>query len=120
MITLTYGYKKPINPDTGDIVFPALEGDIQQLNDHNHDGANSAPLATQTVSALAANWVTGVAGVSYKQLITVPTGLSFDTCNTWVKRSTGEMAYPTIERVSATTFYLYTNDNTLAYTLFFR
>lgn len=119
MQTLSYGYKKPANPDTGDLVFPALEADIQQLNDHNHDGANSAPLATTQQSVLAASW-SATANGTYRQLLTVPTGLSYDTCNIWVKRSTGEVAYPTLERVSSTTFYIYTNDNSLAYTVNYR
>lgn len=119
MLTLSYGYKKPQNPDTGDLFFPALEADIQQLNDHNHDGTNSAPLASGVQDALSGSWV-ATSGGMYRQLMTVPSGLSYDTCNIWVKRSTGEFVYPTIERVSATTFYLYTNDNSLAYKVFYR
>lgn len=121
MLTLSYGYKKPENPDTGDVWFPALAADMQQLNDHNHDGATSAPLATLVQSVLSASW--GVApqgGGLYRQLLTVPTGLAYDTCDIWVLRSTGERAYPSIERVSSTTFYLYTNDNTVAYTVQYR
>ena len=119
MDTLSYGYKKPVNPDTGAAVFPALEADIQQLNDHTHNGVNSAPLATQQQTILAANWV-ATSGGMYRQLLSVPTGLSFDTCNIWARRSTGERAYPAMERASSSTFYLYTNDNTLSYVLSYR
>lgn len=119
MNTLSYGYKKPANPDTGDVWFPAMAGNIQQLNDHTHDGVTSAPLTTTTQDALAANWVATANG-TYRQLMTVPTGLQYDTADIWVRRSTGEVAYPTMERVSSTTFYLYTNDNTLAYKLKYR
>lgn len=119
MITLSYGYKKPQNPDTGDVFWPALEANIQALNDHTHDGVTSAPLATRQVTLLAANWVATANG-TYRQLVTVPAGLSYDTCQVWVRRSTGEVCYPTIERVSGTTFYLYTNDNSLSYVLSFR
>lgn len=121
MITLSKGYKKPQNPDTGDVWFPALELDIQMLNDHNHDGVNSQPLATLVQSILAASWVVAPQGGGlYRQLLTVPTGLSYDTCEIWVLRSTGERAYPTLERASSTTFYLYTNDNSLAYSVQYR
>lgn len=119
MQTLSYGYKKPQNPDQGDVWFPAMEQNVQQVNDHAHNGTDSAPLATRQQSILAANWV-AVANGTYRQLCTVPTGLQFDTCDIWVRRSTGEVAYPTIERVSATTFYLYTNDSSLAYNLKYR
>lgn len=120
MQTLSYGYKKPTNPDTGDVIFPALEGDIQQLNDHNHDGVNSAPLATQQQSVLAANWAPSGTTPAYRQLLTVPVGLQYDTCQIWVRRSTGEQVYPDIRRFSATQFYFYNANNTDAYTVNFR
>lgn len=119
MQTLSYGYKKPANPDTGDLWFPALELDIQMLNDHTHNGVDSAPLATSQQSALAANWV-ATSGGTYRQLMTMPTGLLYDSSQIWVRRSTGEQAYPTVEKVSSTTFYIYTNDNSLAYTVNYR
>lgn len=121
MLTLSKGYKKPQNPDTGDQWFPAQETNIQMLNDHNHDGVTSQPLATLSQTILSANWATAPQGGGlYRQLLTVPTGLSYDTCDIWVLRSTGERAYPTLERNNSTTFYLYTNDNTLGYTVQFR
>lgn len=119
MITLSKGFKKPQNPDTGDQWFPAMEANIQQLNDHTHDGSNSQFLAVATQSALAANWVATTGG-TFRQSITVPAGMSYDTCTVEVRRSTGERAYPTMERIDSTHFYLYTNDNSLNYTLFFR
>jgi hypothetical protein len=120
MQTLSYGYKKPDSIDKGDTVFPALETNIQMLNDHTHDGSNSALLATQTVSVSASGWsAVGTSGL-YRKTVTVPTGLNYDTCDVWVKRSTGERCYPTLERISSTQFYIYTNDSSLAYTCYFR
>lgn len=49
MQTLTYGFKKPQVTDQGSIVFPALESNWQQVNDHNHDGVNSALLSPNSV-----------------------------------------------------------------------
>lgn len=121
MITLSKGYEKPQNPDTGDVFFPALERNIQRLNDHTHDGVNSQFLATTSQSILSANWVAApIGGGVYRQLVTVPAGFSWDQCEAWFKLSSGETVYPALERVSATTFYVYTNDNTVAYTAFFR
>lgn len=120
MQTLSYGYKKPQNTDTGDAIFPALEGDVQQLNDHNHDGTNSAPLATRQQSILAANWAPSGTTPAYRQILTVPNGLQYDTCQIWVRRSTGEQVYPDLRRVSSTTFYFYNANNTDAYTVNYR
>lgn len=121
MQTLSYGYKKPQDPDTGDVVFPGMEGNIQQVNDHAHNGTDSAPLATRSVSVLSASWAAApIGGGSYRQAVTVPTGLSYDSCNIWFKLSTGQYVYPSVERISASQFYVYTNDNTLTYTAYFR
>ena len=44
MIILSYGFKKPELKDLGPVVFPALEDNWQQVNDHDHDGLNSAKI----------------------------------------------------------------------------
>lgn len=121
MNTLSYGYKLPQNPDTGDVYFPALEFDIIRLNGHSHNGVDSALLSSSLQSVLAVNWVAApIGGGVYRQLVTMPAGFSYDTCEIWFKLSTGEVVYPSVERASASTFYVYTNDNSLAYTAFYR
>ncbi len=120
MQTLSYGFFKPQNPDTGDVWFAAMEDNIQQLNDHDHDGSNSSPLATTLATAAAGSWVASGSAGMYRQAVSVPAGMSYDSCDIWVHRSTGEVVYPTLEKISTTQFYIYTNDNSLAYTLFFR
>ena len=124
MITLSKGYLKPASPDTGDIFFPAMQTNIQMLNDHTHDGVTSQLLATTTQQILAANWVAAPAGGGlYRQLVTLPTtpsGLQYDVVDVWFKLSTGELTYPTVERASATTYYVYTIDNTQTYVANYR
>lgn len=127
MNTLSYGYKQPVNTDTGDVFFPALSDDIALLNNHTHDGITSAPLGSQSQSILAANWTAApIGGGLYVQLITLPlpvglaTPLSFDTCQIWFKLSTGQYVYPSVERVSATTYNVFINDNSLTLTAFYR
>lgn len=120
MLTLTYGFKKPQTSDKGPVVFPAMEGNIQQLNDHNHDGANSAQLAGNAISAasqtiLSGSWVS-IADGQYRQLVTCLAGYNFDTITINFRNPNGDYIYPTIERVSATQYYVYTNDNTINYT----
>ena len=121
MQTLSYGFKKPENDDRGDLFFPAMEENMQQLNDHTHNGVNSALLATTSQTILSASWVAAaIGGGLYRQLITVPTGFSYDTADIWFKLSTGEYVYPSIERASSTTYYIYTNDNSLTYVARYR
>lgn len=113
MQTLSYGYKLPETDDTGDTFWPALEDNIQQLNDHTHNGTNSALLAVATQSILAASWSADLGGGSYRQLITLPGSRTFDGTSIEMRLSSGHIIYPTIEKVSATTYYVYTNDNTV-------
>lgn len=117
--TLSYGYIKPANPDTGDSFFPALAANIQQMNDHAHNGTDSAPLATRTVSVPSASWVL-VSGGNYRQAVAIPAGMSYDVCHIWFKLSTNEYVYPSVERISASSFYVYSNDNSLTYTAYLR
>jgi hypothetical protein len=117
MQALSYGFKLPETNDKGPVVFPAIEDNIQQLNNHNHDGANSAPLGPNAVKAvqatlLSASWVATSLG-NYRQLVTMPSGLNFDEVCVNVRLPSGHYIYATIEKVSSTTFYVYTNDNSI-------
>lgn len=122
MQTLSYGFLKPQTGDKGSAFFPALEGDIQQLNDHTHNGVNSSLLPSTSISPTtqalsSASWV-ATSGGTFRQLVTMPGGLIYDNFVVSVKlTSTKHLIYPTIEKVSATTFYVYTNDNSLDYTV---
>jgi len=118
--TLSYGYKKPSSGDQGTTLFTALENDIQQLNDHTHNGVDSAALTpqaipgvTQTISS--ASWVANGATGHYRQQITIPAGFDYDTVSISFRTTgtTGSVIYPTVERVSDTQCYVYTTDNTI-------
>lgn len=125
MVVLSYGFQQPENGDTGAVWFPALNTNIQKLNDHTHDGSNSSLLNAAnsvggTVNILAASWVLDVAG-RYKQTVTVPSGFNMDSYNVLFREtSTGNLIYPSVEKLSSTTFRVYTIDNTLALTAVFR
>ncbi len=108
MQTLSKGYKKPQNPDTGDVVFPALEANWQLVNDHNHDGVTSQLLAA-TLQSITGAW-TNVGNGTYSKLITVPTGFNYDQCQIDFRLATGEFVYPSITRVSTTQYTLFTNN----------
>ncbi len=118
MLTLTYGYKKPEDTDWGSIFWDALAYDIQRLNDHSHDGSNSASISagsflvsTQAISA--ANWI-ATSGGQYRQLLTMPGLFTYDTRNISFRiATTGEILHIETLKAAANTYYVYTNDNTL-------
>lgn len=121
MTTLSMGYLKPANGDTGDVFFPAMATNIQQLNDHTHDGVTSKLLSSLSQSIVSGSWAAApIGGGVYRQTITVPAGYSFDQCEIWFRLSTGQNVYPSVERISSTTYFIYVNDNTLNITAFYR
>lgn len=121
MQVLSKGYKKPQDPDTGDIFFPALEENWQRVNDHNHNGSNSEQLYVQVQPILNSAWVAAPQGGGiFRQLVTMPAGYLYDSTTMEFRLSSGQTVYPTVERVSTTTYYVYTNDNSLSYIAMYR
>lgn len=119
--TLSYGYKLPQDGDRGSTFFPDLEADIQQLNDHNHNGTNSAQLTIQAVAITtqaisSASWV-AQGGGTFKQTVTLPGTLTYDAIAMQFRiTSSKHIIYPTIEKVSGTTYDIYVNDNSIGVT----
>jgi hypothetical protein len=117
--TLSFGYIQPQNGDPGSIWFPALNDDIQQLNDHDHDGSNSAQLSSSNllngaVVILAAAWISNGTG-SFYQDVTCPAGYNMDDYSISVRINGSFIIYPSMTRLTATTFRIFTLDNSLAY-----
>lgn len=124
MQTLSYGFEKPQSGDVGSLFFPAMERNIQRTNDHNHDGVNSALIPSHnitsgTVTAQIVDWVSQPNGL-YRQLITCPTGWTYDDSVKEFRLTSGDLVYLTAVRVTSTTFYLYINDNTQSVLITFR
>jgi hypothetical protein len=122
--TLSYGYINPQNGDPGSVWFPALNSNITQLNNHNHDGITSAAIPSSstvsgTVSIPAGSWVLDVTG-RYKQDILVPSGYNMTQYSIMFYLSTGEIIYPSITQLSGTSFRVFGPDNTLSYVAVFR
>ena len=122
MLTLTYGFKKPQTNDRGSVVFPALEANWQQVNDHDHNGVNSKKISsasfdklTQTIAA--GSWVL-VANGHYRQLVTLPGTNLFDNVTLSFRDDTGAWVYPTVVKNSSNTYYVYVSNNTLTLTAF--
>lgn len=132
MTLTTYGYKRP---DDGDLAkgangwFAQLVYNINRLDSHNHDGANSPSLTLgafvpYTSAILAANWA--VSGSGYKQTITVPAGVTevndynMKFIFTAPAGKVGEVAYLNYDRLTSTTYDVYCSDNTAAFTAIYR
>jgi hypothetical protein len=117
--TLTYGQKIPDAGDRGVPLFQDLEDNFTRLDSHNHDGVNSPLLTAQAFigvaqTILAANWVTYGGPIGhYRQLVSMSPGFLFNTTKIGFRTSAGQYIYPTVERVSNTSYYLYSTDNTI-------
>lgn len=116
---LSKGFVKPQAGDLGQTWMPEHEDNIQQLNDHDHDGLNSQlidaiSLTKQTSVVLAASWVADGGG-NFSQVISVPAAIS-EINNHLVKiydQATGDFLNLGIERVSASSIRIRINDNSL-------
>ena len=120
MIVLSKGYKLPQTGDKGSVWFPALEDDITQLNAHNHDGTNSEPIPGGSIipsitNIAASDWV--AFGSGYRVLVTLPTGYLFEGTHKEFRLvgspQDGAIVNPTIEKIDNTSFYVYSNLNTI-------
>lgn len=127
--TLSYGIVVPQTGDRGSVWFPAIEDNLEQLNDHNHNGTNSALLSpsafsitgfTSTIASGSWGAVSGKSGL-YEQTVTVPAAVTeVNNYDIHVYNSSGHRLDLTIERQSATTYKIYINDNTLTLTAVYR
>jgi len=117
MENLTTGLKlqKVQDSDTVAVFNPALRANIQKINDHNHDGTNSprTPVTSQTI---ASGGYTDLGNDTHRKTITLASSLNYDDVVIQMKLSNGDLFYPTIEKVSATSFNLSVNDPTQSYT----
>ena len=124
MQVLTYGLNKPETGDKGSVFFPALEANITQLDSHNHDGVNSpkVPITNITVATQAiasGSWVSAGNG-RYKQTVSMSGGKQYDDYFiTFRETSTGHQLGLTCEKVGATSYDVYINDNSLDVTAYY-
>ena len=116
--TLSYGYKLPTTGDRGPVVFPDLEDNIQQLNDHNHNGTNSSLISSASITAvtqtlLAGAWVLVADGI-YKQTVTLPGGLDYTKISIqFLHGTSGDRLWLGVNKVSATQYDVFINDNSI-------
>jgi len=113
--TLSYGYKKPENGDTGDSFFQDVVDNATRLNDHSHDGTDSARLVAGTGTISSGSWSADAGNNTFSQNVTLPTGFAYDTTTIDIRLANGEKVYAKIEKVSSTVYTVYTNDDTQSY-----
>lgn len=115
MQTLSYGYLLPETGDAGSEWFPAIESNIQRLNDHDHKGVDSVKLDSESFelisdSIIPSDWA--AYGGIYRALVTMPGSLEFDTTAIQFRTSDQDL-YPSYEKITDNTFYVYSNDSSL-------
>ena len=120
METLSKGFKKPeAGLDTGDAWFQALADNIQQLNDHTHNGTNSqsipgvtATIALTSVAISTSGWTGPDSEGNYTKAV-VPGG-SFDYTTSIIqitRDSDGEVVYAGLKQgATVASFVVKTND----------
>lgn len=120
--TLSFGFVRPQTGDRGSTFFPALEDNITQLNDHTHNGTNSANISPSAISVTgftsaisSASWGAATNGI-YTQTITVPAGVTeINNYNVYFyNSSTYERLLLSMTRASATTYTVSINDNSVS------
>jgi hypothetical protein len=120
-ITLSFGYIKNQTGDKGSVFWPDLEFNIQRINDHSHNGVNSAKLTTASIDALtnnvlAAGWEPVVDQLgTFKQTVTSPAGVNLDKHYPRFKNeATGEVLFLSFVQLNDSQYDVYINDNTVA------
>lgn len=111
MKQLSYGYYLPESPDSGAQFFGAMATNIQKLNDHTHDGSGSAIISQGTLDVAQGSFsadgtVTGL----FKATVTMPTGRTFDASTMTFRLADGTYFYPSVVKLSNTSFRVYMND----------
>lgn len=112
----TYGYKKPIDGET--TWYTSHNDNITRLDAHSHNGVDSPIITKGTSTLLAASWsaTSGQAG-TYEQTVTIPTAYSMSTIFPVFLADNGadvgSQLFLSFVYVSATSFKVYVNDNTL-------
>lgn len=116
--TLSFGYLRPANGDPANAWQPAINSTITQVNDHDHDGSNSANISPASITALlttisVGDWGAADGDGNYTVSKAAPAAIS-EVNNFYPKvfvDSDGAVSYLSITRVDAGTISLTTNTN---------
>lgn len=117
--TESFGF---INPDSGDNVQvwqDAINSTISQLNDHTHDDIDSSTISPAsitkfTTAILSGAWVSDGGG-NFSQVVSAPAQVT-EVNDFYIKMHetpTGDVLYPSVERVTAGSYRVRVNNNSL-------
>ena len=123
MEVLSYGFKRPNNLDRGSIFFDALRDNITLMNNHTHNGLNSAAIpvdsfAKFTASVTNSGWTANGDG-TFKKTVTMPGSFVWTGTHTQTYGVAGTYAdqiiYPKMVKLTPTTFevHLFVNNQAL-------
>jgi hypothetical protein len=121
--TLSKGYRLPDTGDRGSSFYPDLENNIELSNSHTHNGTdgeriNVKDLTVTSQTLASGSWSADLGGSTYRQLVTLPAGMTFNDMIPKFQVSGGGddgiVIHPTVVKVSSTTYYAYVNDNAIA------
>lgn len=120
METLSYGYKKPENGDTGDVILPSYQENVQKMNDHTHDGQNSARVQQTRQQLTAGSWQSFPVPLQpYYAELNMPDGMTFDnTVIIFTDFVNGSVVPLDVVKTGDTTFTVYSNNPTDYWILF--
>lgn len=123
---LSYLFKKPQTGDKGSVFWPALEEDIQKMNDHTHNGSNSSRLVGSSISATtqaitAGVWVPVVVGSLYRQQVTLPGTMLYDDYLIVFKdqATPKSQLFLSTEKISSNSYYVFINDSSKSITAYY-
>lgn len=121
MQTLSCGYKKPEPSDTGDVFYPAMSDNMDLVNNHTHNGSDSAPL-TGTLGTLDSGaWVAvGARPGIYSQVLTITPVFSAYSSTFWFFDSNVNSVNLEYVVTSTGSITVYTNDSSETYTAYYK
>lgn len=109
----------PENDDTGNVFFPRLEDNARTLDAliTKVDGLKSSDITKSLVDLDKANWTPDPDGKGYKQIVSMPSGLSFEKSAPRFMIASGPdiftPVYLTVKPLSLNSFEIICNDSTL-------
>ena len=124
MYLTKYGYAVPEAGDESSTEWqPDLSNNIKRYSDHRHDGVDSAKISFASIQKVTsvvyqASW-SAYGNGEFKAVVNMPSGYSFDNTNIIFTIVTpghiGEdtRIFPTIHKITNTSFEIYSNDNTI-------
>lgn len=119
MRILTNNIRVPEDDDAGNVWADAIEFDLEKLNDTITaiDNLSIENINRATTNIDKANWDVDADGKGYKQIVSMPTGVTFSNSNLSIKIASGPDIYTpihaTIQPLSLTGFEIIVNDSTL-------